>query len=266
MFGQYFYHAYTRKFVVIFGTLFNNIHIERPKDDTTVQVVKVPLAYSSQDKMLARLHGDPTLDRKVAAFSPLISYEARSPMYDASRKLQSTLQRCITSADGTKTQFLAVPYNIPFTLKIYAKEEEDGLRVLEQILPFFTPALTVTADLGDYKIDVPVVLQSVDFQNNSYGEYENRRELIWTIEFLMKAEFAGPVDTNPRKLIKVVHANINDIKSREIMEEVHVQGGLTANGEPTTSANNSIDPKLIEPDDDYGYVVQILEGPNPHNE
>lgn len=264
MFGQHFYHAYTRKYVVIFGTLFNNISIKRPKDDATIQTIKVPLAYSSQDKMLARLHGDPDLERKVAAFSPLISYEARSPLYDPARKLQSTLKRCIVGVDGTRSQFIAVPYNIPFTLKIYAKEEEDGLRVLEQILPFFTPSLTVTADLGDYNIDIPIILQSVDFQNNSYGEYENRRSLIWTLEFLMKGEFAGPIDTNPRKLIRIVHANINDIKSRALMEEVHVEPGLTANGDPTSVRANSIPVTQIDPTDDYGYIVEILEGPESH--
>lgn len=264
MFGQTFYHALSRKYVVVFGTLFNNIRIERPKDDLTTQVVKVPLAYSSQDKMLARLHGDPSLDRKVAAFSPLISYQMGAPVYDPSRKLQSTLTRCITTPDGVAHQFIGVPYNIPFTLKIYSKEEEDGLRILESILPYFTPSLTVTADLGNYKIDIPIVHESTDVDNSSYGVHEDRRHIIWTLQFLMKGEFAGPIDTNKRGIIKVVHVPIRDIKSREVMEEVHVQPGLTANGEPTTSANNSIDPHLIEADDDWGFVVQILEGPTPH--
>jgi hypothetical protein len=189
-----------------------------------------------------------------------------SMMYDASRKLQSTLQRCIVSEDGTKTQYLAIPYNIPFTLKIYSKEEEDGLRVLEQILPFFTPSLTVTADLGDYKIDVPIILQSVNVDNNSYGEYENRRSIIWTLDFLMKAEFAGPIDANNRKLIRIVHANIRHMTFRSIMEEVHVEPGLNANGEPTSVRADSIPVTQIQPDDDYGYIVEILEGPEPHNE
>jgi hypothetical protein len=261
MFGQTFYNEYSRKYVVIFGTLFNDIHITRPRNDSTIQTVKVPLAYSSEDKMLARLHGDPELDRPVAAFSPMISYQMGSPIYDPARKLQSTLKRCIVSPDGTRTQFVPVPYNIPFTLKIYAKEEEDGLRVIEQILPYFTPSLTVTADFGNYSIDVPIILQSTSVQNNSYGPYQNRRSIIWTLEFLMKGEFGGPIDSAPRKVIKVVHVNFNDIKSRELMEELRAQPGMTANGEPTTIANNSVDPHTINSDDDWGYVVQIL-GPD----
>ncbi len=268
MFGNYFYHELTRKYITLFGTLFNNITIQRKKDDDTIQTIKVPMAYSSQDRMLARLNGDPNLDRPAAAFSPAISFESGQPRYDASRKLQSTLVRCIVSEDGTKTQFVGVPYNISFTLKIYAKNEEDGLRVFEQIIPYFTPSLTVTAQLydgSDFKMDIPIVLDSTDFDGSgNYGEYPERRQLIWTLNFTMKAEFAGPVSTNNRKLIRIVHVNMNDMKTRQIMEEVHVEPGLTSNGEPTSVRAESIPVLDIKPEDDYGFIVEILEGPTPH--
>lgn len=267
MFGTTFYNAFTRKYITLFGTLFNNIHIERVLDDTTIQRAKVPLTYASQDKMLARLHSDPALNRSVAAFSPAISFQAGQPTYDASRKLQSTQVRCFTSSNGIKTQFIGVPYNIDFTLTIYAKEEEDGLRVLEQILPYFTPSLTITAELVDtttYKVDVPIILNDVAFENNSYGEFQDRRSLVWTLKFTMKAEFAGPITTNNRKIIRIVHANIRHQAFRGIMEEVHVEPGLTANGQPTSVRANSVAVTTISPDANYGYIVEINEGPVPH--
>lgn len=266
MFGTTFYHAMTRKYITVFGTLFNNIHIERVLDDGSVERAKVPLTYSSQDKMLARINGDPELNRKAAAFSPAISFVAGPPRYDASRKLASTLQKCIVSPTGTKTQFIGVPYNIDFTLYIYAKEEEDGLMVLEQILPYFTPSLTVTAALVEntnYEVDVPIILDDIQFDDQSYGAFQTRRTLIWTLRFTMKAEFDGPVTGTDRKIIRIVHADIRDQTFRAIMEEVRVQPGLTANGEPTSAVANSVPVTQIKADDNYGYIVEILEGPTP---
>ena len=190
MFGQYFYHAVTRRFIIVFGTLFNDIHIKRTRSDSTIQDIKIPLTYGSYDKMIARLRGDENLDKKIAASSPALSFVMGPPKYDASRKLQSTNQRCIKTADGTKTQFMGVPYNFDVSLFIYAKEEEDGLEILEQILPFFTPSLTLTVVMDDdlgYKMDVPVVLESVDYENEkNWGPFTERRYLIWELKFLCR--------------------------------------------------------------------------------
>jgi hypothetical protein len=264
MFGTYFYHAATRKFISVFGTMFNNIHIQRTRDDATTQDIKVPLTYGSYEKTLARLSGDPDLDRQIAGISPALSFVIGAPKYDNTRKLQSTNQRCIKSDTGTKTQYIGVPYNFEVSLFIYSKEEEDGLQVLEQILPYFTPSLTLTVIMDDelgYKVDVPVVLQNIVYEDSkNWGSFTDRRYLLWELKFLMKGEFAGPVSSTARPLIRLVKVPFRSTLTREIMEEVDVQPGLTANGEPTSSANNSISRSLIMPDDNYGYIVEIISG------
>ena len=73
MFGNQFYHETLRKYVIIFGTLFNDIHISRvDSNGNRVQDIKVPLAYGPRDKTLARLEEDPNLDREVAITLPRI--------------------------------------------------------------------------------------------------------------------------------------------------------------------------------------------------
>lgn len=263
MFGTYFYHAMTRKFIAVFGTMFNDIHIQRTRDDNTTQDIKVPLTYGSFEKALARLKGDPNLDRQFAGMSPALSFVMGPPKYDASRKLQSTLQRCLKTTTGTKTQFLAIPYNFDVSLYIYAKEEEDGLEVLEQILPYFSPSLTLTVEMDDelgYKVDVPVVLEDITYENEkNWGSFTDRRYLIWELKFLMKGEYAGPTSASTRPLIKLVKVPFRDM-SGSIQEEVDVQPGLTANGQPTTSISNTIPYTQINSSDNYGYIVQIISG------
>lgn len=270
MFGHNFYYGYFRKYIALFGTIFNDIHISRV--DTTannaVQTLKVPMMYGSQDKMLARLNSDPDLSRKVAAFSPAISFEHGAPIYDPTRKLQSTLQRCVTATDGTHTQYAPVPYNIPFTLYIYSKEEEDGLMVLEQILPYFTPSLTMSVNMGsplNYELDVPLILEEPTWNDNSYGPFEDRRALVWTLKFTMKAEFGGPISVNPQNVIKQIYINLNDGYTDQLLDQIYEQPGVTANGEPTTLEANSIPVANITSSDTYGYVVEIIERPNKHS-
>lgn len=267
MFGAYFYHAIVKKYIAVFGTLFNDIQIKRLRDDTSTQTIKVPLMYSSQDKMLARLNEDPQLDRQVAGVSPIISFTISAPKYDPSRKLQSTLQRCIKNTDGSiTTQFIGIPYNFDVTLCIYAKEEEDGLQVLEQICPYFTPSMTVNVIMEEemnYSVDVPIILNpEIQFENQSYGKFQNHRYLIWTLNFTMKGELLGPLSSNPKNVIRRVRVFFNDQTTRASLEELVVQPGLTPNGQPTDSQGLSIPITEIKPDDNYGYVINIVNDPD----
>lgn len=269
MFGHTFYHGLHRKYLVLFGTLFNDITIRRTHGNPiVVDSLKIPLKYASQDKMMARTFEDADLNRKAAAISPAMSFEMMQPVYDAQRKLQTTNKMCYTDPTdgGTNFQYVGVPYNIGFKLYIYSREEEDGLKILEQILPYFTPALTVTANLipeMGFNIDVPIVLENVDFFNDSYGNMNDRRKLIWTLSFKMKVQFLGPIMEN-RKVIRQMHLNFRDFIDEEILEEMHIQPGLTANGEPTDNSSLSIPIEDIDEDDNYGYVIEKLEGPEPH--
>ena len=71
MFGHTFYHGTLRKYIIIIGTLFNEIVINRTDNNgNRVQDIKVPLAYGPRDKTIARLEQDPDLDREAAIVLP----------------------------------------------------------------------------------------------------------------------------------------------------------------------------------------------------
>ena len=59
---------------------------------------------------------------------------------------------------------MPVPYNLGFDLNILVKQQDDGLQILEQILPFFQPGFNISIDLvksiGE-KRDIPMVLQTL---------------------------------------------------------------------------------------------------------
>jgi len=202
MLGQQFYHETMRKIVVSFGTLFNNIQIVRKNSSGTItQSMKVPLAYGPQQKFLARLNNDPALGAKVAVTLPRLGFEMTGITYDPTRKLNRVqkfrkVKESSDDANKLDTQYMPVPYNIEFTLYAMAKNSDDALQIVEQILPYFQPDYTLTvndmADMG-IKRDVPIILNSVSYEDNYQGDFTERRAIIYTLGFTAKFYLYGPV-------------------------------------------------------------------------
>ena len=164
MFGTYFYHQTSRKMVVAFGTLFNNIEVRRTDSaDAVTEVIKIPLSYGPKDKMLIRISQDPNLNPKVALTVPRMGFELTAMSYDGARKLNTMGRNVKAGTTGLKKQFNPVPYNWDFSLYVFVKNAEDGTQILEQILPFFTPDFTVTMTLVSgmtIKMDIPLILNA----------------------------------------------------------------------------------------------------------
>jgi len=202
MFGSHFYHSTVRKSVAVFGTLFNNITVARKKGDgSLINQVKVPLAYGPKQKFLSRINTETGQDASVAIKLPRLSFEITGIDIDTSKKLAKRAQlnepgtTGVTTSRKTINQF--VPYNIGMQLNIMAKNQDDGLQILEQILPYFQPEFTVSIkpvdDFTSFKQDVPILLNSVSFDDQYEGDFNSRRVLIYTLDFTMKMSFYGPV-------------------------------------------------------------------------
>ena len=212
MLGQQFYHETTRKVVVAFGTMFNDIHLVRKDNDgSIVQTMKDPLAYGPRQKFLVRLREDADLTKQVAVTLPRIGFEITGLSYDPGRKLNRVQQ--FKKVKGNKseqldTQYMPVPYNVDFELYILSKQSDDALQIVEQILPYFQPDYTVTindnTDMG-IKRDVPVILTSVGYTDDYEGEFTARRAIIYTLNFTAKFYLYGPVTST--KVIKTVQAD-----------------------------------------------------------
>jgi 5-hydroxyisourate hydrolase-like protein (transthyretin family) len=212
MFGNHFYHESTRRYVAVFGTLFNDIEITR-KDTSgnSLQKMKVPINYAPKEKILVRLDQDPNLNNKSAITLPRMSFEITGMSYSAERKLTSLTKQIKGSplSDGSvKTMYTPAPYDIEFQLNVMSKYNEDGMKIIEQILPFFKPDCTVSVQMVDDMgyVDIPIVLSSVSQEDTYDGDFQTRRALIWTLNFTMKAYFFSPMQT--KKQIKFIDVDV----------------------------------------------------------
>ena len=262
MFGHTFYHGLIKKYVTLFGTLFNDVYINVPDDAdiNEIRTIKVPISYGPREKVLARVTADPALNRMPAVVLPRMSFEMGNISYAPDRKLNTLGKRAAMdtlSTDRLKYVYNPVPYDISFTLSIMVKNAEDGTRIVEQILPFFTPEWTTTVELlpdMDITADIPLVLNTIDVQDDYEGDFDKRRAIIWTLGFTMKAYMYGPVRRG--NIIKFANTNFyTDTTANVSVMSTDMRPGLTANGQPTTSNTNSVDVVYIDAQDNYGYIV-----------
>ena len=252
MIGQYFYNQSTRNVVVAFGTLFNNIQLTK-KDGSgnVIQTMKVPLAYGPKQKWLARLTEDPNLSKKVAVTLPRIGFEIAGISYDATRK-QNKIIKVKKVADGTdkeqvKSGFMPVPYNVEFELFIMSKSSDDALQIVEQILPYFQPEYTVTLrESPDLDIirDVPIVLNSISYEDDYEGDFTSRRSIIYTLSFTAKYYLYGPASS--QNVIRTVQ--VDQYANMPVNAPTREQR-YTVTPSPSNATAQEFDPD----DDNFGF-------------
>ena len=236
MFGDHFYHATLRKSVAVFGTIFNNIGIVRKKSDgSVINQVKVPLAYGPKQKFLSRLDQSTNIDASVALKLPRMAFEITSLAQDTASKLNK-LSSIVEShgSDVTKKKKIAfyTNYNIGMSLYILAKNQDDGLQIVEQILPYFQPDYTVTMienSTMDTKRDIPFILENVSYDDSYAGDLTTTRRIEYTLNFTAKIYLYGPVSTSAiiKKVSADLYTNTSD-QSPSRQERVTVQPNPTS--------------------------------------
>jgi len=235
MLNSHFYHATVRKIVSVFGTVFNNISVVR-RDQTgkVINIQRVPLAYGPKQKFLARIDEQPDLNApKIAIKLPRMSFEIVTMVYDASTKINrnnliSTNNPADSMSKLSVRQF--APYRMGIELSIMAKNQDDALQVIEQILPYFQPEYTVTmkdVEGMDILNDIPIVLTNVVMNEDYEGDFMTRRAIIYTLTFELRVRFYGPTQTTG--VIKQVIADIINNETNQPIERI------TATVDPLTA-------------------------------
>lgn len=270
MLGTKFYFSTIKKYVIAFGTLFNDIAISREDSaNNETAFIRVPLTYAAKDKMLARVISDPNIDRPTALVLPRMSFQMLDMKYDGDRKLNTLNKITYTTTDPNKNkyQYEGVPYNFTFRLNVYVKNAEDGTKIVEQIIPFFTPDWTPTLKLIPEMgviLDTPIILNSVTTEDTYDQTFSQRRAIVWTLDFTLKGFLFAPI--KEKKIIKFANTTFYNVKIDDMYsaigntapsDRVTVRPALLANGQPTSNVALSIPLSEIEATDDFGYAVDI---------
>lgn len=234
MFSNTFYHGVIRKTIIAFGRLFSDIYIERRKDDSVagdiIQKLQIPIAYAPKEKWLVRLDQDPSLENYTYTSLPRISFEITGYSYDASRKI-GKMNKIICN-DGTTSGsiYSSSPWIIDISLYVLTKTQEDGLQIIEQILPIFGPEYTLSImAIPEMNIvqDIPVILNSVSVSDEYDGDFATRRFVTYTLTFQLKLNLYGPVLDN-----KPIYSITSNISSQDNISDKNAT--YRVEGDPET--------------------------------
>jgi len=239
MLDEKFYWGTIRKAIIAFGNMFNQITIDRKNSaGEVIESLRVPLAYAPKQKFLARIEQQPDVEQKsFQIILPRMSFEMSGIQYDPARKISPIQQNrgLNTSTTTLNMQYAPSPYNININLYIYSKNQDDGLQIVEQILPYFNPDYNLTLKAIpalNIKNDLPILLENLSFEDNYEGDFASRRSIIWTLSFIMKLNFYGPI--NRQGIIRKVIANTfdnSDLTDRKQQYTVQVEPNTAKPGD-----------------------------------
>lgn len=263
MFGnENYYHGVLRKYVVMFGNMFNDIDIVRYNSAGSAEkTIRVPIAYGPKEKFLVRLNTDPDLNRAVSIQLPRLSFEITNISYAPERGFNKLVRNVsqTSNPDVVKNSFSPTPYDITFSLYGMFAHQEDAVQVVEQILPFFRPEWTHTLRLVpeiDDTYDIPTILNDLSIEDTYEADFQTRRAIIYTFNFTVKGYLFGPLSNKGVIKRAIVDLSANSVVGVPNNVRLDINPGLLANGSPTTNATASIATSQISANSDYGYTFE----------
>lgn len=209
---EYFYNETLRKITLAFGGLFDEIYVSKNTSTGNVERTRVPLTYSGKEKFVRRLTEASSISSniKIETLLPKLAFEMVSLQYDPTRKVNKINQKSKSSNSNYYKAYSEVPYNIRFGLYAFTRNVDDNLQIIEQIIPYFSPEFIVTLKMNnlDTNVDVPIILNGINFTDSSEGNMLDRRTVISSLDFTVKAYVYNRIKETNSGIIKEVDVNI----------------------------------------------------------
>lgn len=233
----------TRNIIVSFMDFFSRIKIEKygavsvSGDEAYIsrKIIPVPIQWATREKWVELLRSassrrvmDPNIREKnpveMQWILPRLSVNMSGLNYDATRRLVKTqdigtLIKNPESYDTRPRIYTPVPYNINLELTSISRHLDDNMQIMEQILPFFSPSLSLSMKLfPDRELEsIPIILNSVTTDNPIDLPENNERIFTNTYNFTVRANYfhipipdqytVQTIDTN--LVVKLEETNIN---------------------------------------------------------
>ena len=244
-FQQSFYWGTTKKIIVAVGSIFDNVTFMGDHGDE----IRVPLYYSPREKFIENRSSNPSIES--TAFNeifPAIGFELQSLTFAPERHLNPLARiENVRADDNMIRSYNRIPYDLTFSVTVGAKRFEDSLKIMEQIIPFFTPNVNLTIrDREEFKLEtnIDVVLNSVALNMTYEGSYDGQRSILWDLQLTAKSYYYTPVDSLTR-----IKESLIEMRSMDFDQKFE-----------TYSAE--IVPRNAKPTDPHQIIEKVIPGDN----
>lgn len=265
--AQQYYHSLIRKYIILFGSLFTDIKIDRTDaSGNAVQTLTVPLSYGPKEWYLQKQEENPGLAKEISQTLPRMAFQIMGFRHRAEdQRNKSNITSAGSSVKATlETVKEPVPYDMHIRLSVLTRNADDGTRIVEQILPLFAPnrneSLILIPEMNIVR-DIPIILGNVSLDDEYVGSMrDDDRKTVWDLDFVMKVYFYGEVRRS--KVIKNIDVSMfGRFDATDPLTKINITPGLTANGQPTKDPVLTISPRLIQKSDNWDFIIQFTE---PH--
>lgn len=216
------YSSAIRTVTVVFGSLFDNIYVRKYHPDGSVvegSRRKVPIIFSEKTQYYTWIDNKmrrPDDGTKVGLALPRLSYELTGLAPDEQRQLNPHLYRAgspqyTSDSPFSNKEHSPAAYVFNYTLTLWTNDMDTTIQVLEQILPYFKPEVSVK--VKEEKTlpimnDVHVVFMGISKQDNYTEGFEVNRFIQWDMEFAVYSNIWTP--SSEGKIIREIVIDIND--------------------------------------------------------
>lgn len=219
MIGQHFYHKSIKKVVATFGSLFSDVTVETGNN----KIIKVPLHYAQKQKFIEVLSNNEDIRNMYTDVAlPVMGFEIVNYAYNPEKMTNPiNVQHQVITKDDVQFMFTSVPYTIGIELYLATNTIDEMYQVIEQIIPFFAPQLTVTIkdkELYDLKTNITFDLTAVSQDIQYESSFEEKRTIICNFSFMAHTKF----HSNPRSIqrIKDVIINMSEKDHEELFDKL----------------------------------------------
>jgi hypothetical protein len=208
----YYYYKTLRKAIIQCLDLFNDIYIARfDNNGNAVATIQVPLKFGPKEKayywMMER-----SKNMGKEEILPIMTLNLVSIDFDGARMAnkhdQITVSKSISA--GTVSEFLnPTPYNISFSLNIWALHMVDVDQILEQILPYFQPYVMAKLSIPEMNttVEMKIIFQSASPDISDEMGEEDLRVVKWSCSFVAQTYLFQPVELSSGGIIKEIIRN-----------------------------------------------------------
>lgn len=232
MFGDPFYHKSTRRAAIAFGVLFDNIFIVRENQAEQEQNrLKVPLGYHDKKawhQILRQFSDRNEETTSIQGYFPKMGYEISDIAPIRETQVASNQYVYETSSDGTTKRYLySSKYRLTFQLTIVTKNQTDMYKILEQILPYFSPSISVSLKPSrhlDVVNDMVFTLDDISKDDELEGQMENLNLQLVTryLTFTTDIPYYGPIET-ANGIIKTANVRFIDGNSGKGLSQINIE-------------------------------------------
>lgn len=201
----------------------NNISIEKYAWDETTgayvprSIYVVPVQFSSSDKMFAINTSTSAMKTfppenslspvEMAITVPRIAVNLVGLVYDNDRKVNKLNRMQVNQGEGSL--YMGVPYNLEFEVTSITKSLDDTFQIMEQIIPFFTPAMSLDVNTYlDMIESIPVSMTSLSFDFPQDVAEADERLYQVSYFFTMRAHYY--MQKRDRSVIEHITANLSN--------------------------------------------------------